>query len=201
MIRPAAAAEIPAIVKIHQESFPGFFLTFLGTDFLTLLYRGMLEDSEGILLIAAESGGPEGFVAGVVSQSGFYWRLLKNRKWHFAAAAARSALRRPSIMPRLWRALRRPEESRAAAADACLMSIAVAPRAEGHGLGGELVGAFCRAVLARGVRRISLTTDEVGNDRVNRFYERQGFRLARSYRTPEGRAMNEYIRDMSDRPA
>jgi ribosomal protein S18 acetylase RimI-like enzyme len=79
------------------------------------------------------------------------------------------------------------------------MSIAVAPRAEGRGLGGKLVEAFCRAVLARGVRRISLTTDRVGNDRVNRFYEKQGFRLVRSYRTPEGRAMNEYIRDVSDR--
>jgi ribosomal protein S18 acetylase RimI-like enzyme len=201
MIRPAAAAEIPAIVKIHQESFPGFFLTFLGTDFLTLLYRGMLEDSEGILLVAAESGDPEGFVAGVVSQTGFYGRLLKSRKWLFAAAAARSALARPSIVPRLWRALRRPQESRAAAADACLMSIAVAPRAEGRGLGGELVEAFCRVVLARGVRRISLTTDRVGNDRVNRFYEKQGFRLVRSYRTPEGRAMNEYIRDVSGRPS
>jgi ribosomal protein S18 acetylase RimI-like enzyme len=199
MIRPAAASEIPAIVRIHRESFPAFFLTFLGGEFLTLLYRGVLEDPEGILLVAAEPGGPEGFVAGVLSQSDFYRRLLQRRKWLFAAAALRSALKRPSIVPRLWRALRRPAESRAAAADACLMSLAVAPRAEGRGLGAQLVDALCQTVSARGVTRISLTTDRTGNDRVTRFYEKQGFRLTRFYQTPEGRAMNEYVREVGER--
>lgn len=198
MIRQAAAAEIPAIVGIHRESFPTFFLTFLGAEFLTLFYRGVLEDPEGILLVAAEPGGPEGFVAGVLSQSGFYGRLLRRRKWLFAAAALRSVLKRPSIVPRLWRALRRPAESRAAAADACLMSLAVVPRAEGRSVGAQLVDAFCRTVSSRGVTRISLTTDRTGNDRVNRFYESRGFRLARSYRTPEGRAMNEYVREVGE---
>jgi ribosomal protein S18 acetylase RimI-like enzyme len=199
MIRPATAAEIPAIVRIHWESFPAFFLTFLGAEFLTLFYRAVLEDPEGILLVAAEPGDPVGFVAGVLSQSNFYRRLLERRKWSFAAAALGSVLKRPSIVPRLWRALRRPAESRAAAADACLMSLAVSPRAERRGLGGQLVDAFCQTASMRGVTRISLTTDQAGNDRVNRFYERQGFRLARLFQTPEGRAMNEYVREVGER--
>lgn len=193
MIRKAIPADIPDIVRIHMESFPGFFLTFLGAGFLTLFYRGVLEDPEGVLLVAEGAGGPEAFVAGVLHQSGFYRRLLERRKWSFAAAALKSVLRRPAVAPRLMRALRRPEESREAAAEACLMSLSVGPEAQGRGLGRQLVAAFCQEAQGRGSGRISLTTDRDDNARVNRFYESCGFRVARSYETLERRAMNEYL--------
>ena len=39
---------------------------------------------------------------------------------------------------------------------------------------------------------INLETDACGNDAANKFYIKNGFRLARSYVTAEGRKMNEY---------
>ena len=39
---------------------------------------------------------------------------------------------------------------------------------------------------------INLETDAENNDAVNRFYVKNGFELARSYFSPEGREMNEY---------
>ena len=39
---------------------------------------------------------------------------------------------------------------------------------------------------------INLETDAVNNDGVNRFYRMNGFKLARSYFSSEGRKMNEY---------
>jgi GNAT superfamily N-acetyltransferase len=176
-----------------MESFPGFFLTFLGAGFLTLFYRAVLDDTQGILLVADSGVGPTAFVAGVLEQSGFYGRLRERRKWAFAAAALRSLLRRPSIAPRLLRALHRPEESREASERACLMSLGVSPEAQGGGLGRDLVAAFAGVAGGMGVDRFSLTTDRDGNDRVNRFYESCGFHLARSYCTPEGRWLNEFV--------
>ena len=39
---------------------------------------------------------------------------------------------------------------------------------------------------------ITLETDAVDNEEVNRFYQKNGFTLARTYETREGRKMNEY---------
>jgi len=180
-------------VAIHLESFPGFFLTFLGQDFLALLYQNIHRDPDGIVLVAAGDGKIEGFVAGVTRQAGFYRRLVEKHKWAFAGATLGAVLRRPAILPRVFRALRRSEDAQQASAEACLMSIAVRPECQGRGIGRELVEAFCRELSGRGIRAVCLTTDRDHNDGVNRFYQRLGFTVGRSYVTPEGRHMNEYV--------
>ncbi|HEX2059303.1 MAG TPA: GNAT family N-acetyltransferase, partial [Thermoanaerobaculia bacterium] len=138
-----------------------------------------------------------GLAAGTTTQSGFYRSLLRRRVFAFAFAALPAALRRPVILPRLLRALRRPAESASASAAASLMSLAVDPRAEGQGIGARLVEAFCDELRKRGSDAVCLTTDAVGNDAVNRFYQRRGFRVARQITTAEGRVLNEYVRGLS----
>jgi GNAT superfamily N-acetyltransferase len=81
------------------------------------------------------------------------------------------------------------------------MSIAVRPGAAGKGTGRELVAAFGAAMAGRGVKEYSLTTDRDDNDRVNQFYLKLGFRLAGTFVTPEGRAMNEYVMTLGGRNA
>ena len=193
IVRAAGERDVDAVVQIHLRSFPGFFLTFLGPSFLALLYSEMLASEEGILLVAEVDGSLAGFVAGVTRQSGFYGRLLERRKWKFARAALGALTRKPSIAGRLLRALRKQEEGSASCAEACLMSIAVSPDASGRGVGAILVGAFCDELRTRSVSRFCLTTDREENDAVNAFYEKLGFRLARTFTTPEGRVMNEYL--------
>ena len=39
---------------------------------------------------------------------------------------------------------------------------------------------------------INLETDALNNDSVNRFYQKNGFVLSKTYVTDEGREMNEY---------
>jgi GNAT superfamily N-acetyltransferase len=194
-LRPMSPIHIDEVVKVHLASFPGYFLSFLGPSFLRLFYEGILDDPGGIaLVVTSPAGRIEGFAAGVLQQAGFYSRLIRKRIWTFAAASLTSLMRRPSIMPRLLRALRRPAESTEAAADACLMSIAVRPDAESMGLGGRLIEGFCLEVSRRGAPGLCLTTDQHKNERANRFYRRWGFRIHRTYVTPEGRTMNEYVR-------
>jgi ribosomal protein S18 acetylase RimI-like enzyme len=186
-------SDVSEVVTTHLESFPGFFLSFLGSRFLTLLYRGVLADAQGISLVACSNNRVDGFVVGVVEQRGFYRNLIRKQWWKFGFAAIGAVLRRPMIIPRLLRALKQPESVGECCAAACLMSIAVHPRAEGRGLGRTLVEAFSAEARRRGLKAYCLTTDRDGNDRVNRFYQRLGFRLGRTYVTPEGRATNEYV--------
>lgn len=76
------------------------------------------------------------------------------------------------------------------------MSVAVDPSYQGHGIGSALVEAFCEELCIRGVSQVCLTTDSVGNESVNRFYQAAGFALGRQHVTPEGRQMNEYVRSL-----
>ena len=197
-VRRMAGADLEAVVDTHLRSFPNFFLTFLGRGFLRLLYEALARDPEAIVVVAEVDGAVQGFAAGVERQAGFYSRLIETRRWAFAREAAAALLRRPGIAPRLLRALRRPSEAGAAAAEACLMSIAVRPDAGGGGLGVRLMGEFSRELKARGARAFCLTTDRDGNERVNSFYRKGGGRLSRSFVTAEGRAMNEYVFDLEE---
>jgi ribosomal protein S18 acetylase RimI-like enzyme len=197
-IRDMRPADIPAVVEIHLESFSGFFLSFLGPRVLQRLYEGIRDDPRGLVLVSESAVGIDGFVAGVTDQSDFYRRLIKKRALRFALASLGAVIRRPLIIPRLFRALGQSRLSERSAAKASLMSIAVRPGASGKGAGQDLVSAFSAALAARGVREYCLTTDRDDNDRVNRFYMRMGFRLVGTFMTPEGRAMNEYIMALGD---
>jgi ribosomal protein S18 acetylase RimI-like enzyme len=190
--------DLRQVVDVHLKSFPGFFLSFLGPRFLTLFYKSLQSDPDGVVLVAYSNSLIEGFVAGVMHQSGFYHRLVKRQKWSFATAAFGAFLRSPSIAPRLIRALRRPVEAVSAPADACLMSIAVRPESAGKGIGKWLVEAFCKELANRGATAVCLTTDRDKNDQVNQFYQRLGFQLSQTFVTPEGRAMNEYFISLAE---
>lgn len=197
MIRTAAPSDVSDIVAVHLQSFPGFFLTFLGDRFLQVLYDKTLALPEAIGFIGEEDGGSAaGFVIGVTSQASLYRTLLVRHWVAFAVASFGPMLRRPSIVPRLIRALRRPEEAQQSVADCLLMSIAVRPELQGQHVGGQLVDAFLGEARQRGARAVSLTTDRDGNESVNRFYQGRGFKLARSFATAEGRWMNEYVIDL-----
>jgi glycosyltransferase involved in cell wall biosynthesis/ribosomal protein S18 acetylase RimI-like enzyme len=192
-VRPVSSDEISQVVEIHLRSFPGFFLTFLGRDFLELLYKSIYEDSKGIILVAASDICVRGFVAGVTNQKCFYQSLIARRKWRFAFSALKALIKRPAILFRLVRALHRPTEANKATGEACLMSIAVHTDYVSKGIGQQLVKAFCEELSQRGSPSVCLTTDQVKNEPVNRFYQRLGFQLSNTFITPEGRAMNEYL--------
>lgn len=196
-IRPAQAEDSALMVQVHVESFPGFFLTFLGPKFLTVLYRRTLEQPDSINLVAVSGDARViGFAVGVMSQGQFYRRLIRKHLLSFGWASLGAVLRRPSILPRLLRAFNRPGEAKVRSSDCLLMSLAVHPAAQGTGAGSGLVRAFLAEAGRRGARAVSLATDRAGNEGVKRFYESVGFKLDQTYVTAEGRPMNEYIAEL-----
>lgn len=196
-IRPMSANDISDVVRTHLDSFPGFFLTFLGPGFLRVLYSELLRTSDHVALVAEdEKGRLLGFVVGVADQQKFYSRLARRRWWAFALASAGAVLRNPRIVPRLIRALGNPSRSGGAATRALLMSLAVSPRASGRGIGSRITTLFLAEMKRRGVRAVGLTTDAFDNEKANRFYLGLGFTLTQSHSTPEGRLMNEFVKEL-----
>ena len=201
MIEPLLATDVPQVVRLHISSFPGFFLSFLGPRFLRLYYESIADYSQALGLVyrLEEPGQPiVGFVCGTLGPARFYSYLIRTRLLRFALAAAGAALRKPSIVPRLVRALTYPSQTTSAHDSATLTSIAVDPEVQQRGVGSALMKAFLEAMRARGVRSVYLTTDRDHNQPVNDFYRRHGFRIHQQYVTPEGRAMNEYLIELAE---
>lgn len=194
-LRTAEAADIKSIVSVHIISFPGFFLTFLGPQFLKELYLGIMNDNYGILLVAEKEGDTVGFVAGSVAPNGFYRRLLQKRWWRFALPVISAALKKPSVIQRFLRVAKNVffTNGQSHESSALLMSIAVLPKIQRSGAGGLLVKAFCTACEKQGVSIVSLTTDKFENDSVNLFYRTHGFSMAKEITTDENRVMNKYV--------
>jgi ribosomal protein S18 acetylase RimI-like enzyme len=193
MIRKMREYDVPNVVKVHLGGFRGFFLSFLGQPFLQELYKGAVIDHSGINFVAEKEGVICGFVMGTTQPSGFYKALIKNRWWRFALSSVLPVLKRPTIIPRLFRALSMPEKVNKQDGCGTLMSIAVPPEMKGKGVGRALINAFLKEAAERGLRQVSLLSDRDNNDDVNAFYKGLGFKCERQFTTPEGRGMNEYV--------
>ncbi|TRZ52744.1 GNAT family N-acetyltransferase [bacterium] len=195
-IRAMNINDVNAVVKVHLSSFQGFFLTFLGRQFLSELYAGIVADSTGIAFVYREEARVLGFVAGTSHPAGFYSRLLHRRWWRFASASLIPILKNPLIIPRLLRAIRKPQDVSNQPDTGTLMSVAVSPEAQSRGLGQALVKAFLEEAADRGLKHVDLTTDKHNNDSVNQFYQHMRFRCSRTFVTSEGREMNEFVIDL-----
>ena len=183
---------ITRLSKLHMSAFPNFFLTQLGLPFLRTLYRGYMEDENSGMLVAEINGKLVGFLAYSNEYSRFYKGLLKRHLIRFAFCSMLVAIRHPSFIKRLLGAFKKSDEVKKKEAYVELASICVNPRIESKGVGSKLINKLKEITDFSEYEYINLETDACDNDAVNQFYIKNGFQLARSYMTTEGRKMNEY---------
>lgn len=183
---------VDEVVEIHMETFPGFFLTFLGKGFLRQLYKGFIEHTKSDLILAVEDKKVIGFCAFSEDLSGFYKYLIKKRLVYFAWYAIGAFFRKPKILFRLLRAFTYSSESKRDVSYIELSSIGVLPVEKNKGVGGALIKFMYELIDKEKFEYIKLETDRDNNEGANCFYKKCGFELAHSYETPEGRGMNEY---------
>lgn len=200
-IRPAKPSDLSAVARVHVSAFRGFFLTELGPRFLRAYYATILGYARGILLVAVIEGHVIGFVAGFVDPVQFYRRMAK-RKRQFLLPVAWGVLRNPRLLCRVAGGSRRvmrahlPQDWPGEVA--CeLSSIAVDPSVSSRGVGQQLVARFLQCASEQDAKGVFLTTDAVGNDHVNGFYVRCGFRLQRLLHADGDRPMNQYVLELS----
>jgi ribosomal protein S18 acetylase RimI-like enzyme len=189
-VRSMTRNDLEGVVSIHLAAFPSFFLTFLGPRFLRLFYGSVM--TGGIALVVTIDDRVAGFVVGMLDSRSFYRRLLLTRFVHVAIAILPVVLRHPSTLLRVAR--RGVGRAFQPSPGAELMSLAVHPREQHHGLGRALVDAFVARVREAGEEHLWLITDAADNAAVKKFYETLGFTARRAFTNSEGRALVEYAR-------
>jgi hypothetical protein len=71
--------DVKNITILHQIAFKNFFLTSLGSDFLTKFYASIFRSKDGIAIGAFDNSNElVGFAIGAKTKKGFYKSLLKN---------------------------------------------------------------------------------------------------------------------------
>lgn len=183
---------IQMIAQLHKRAFSTFFLTQLGVPFLTTLYTGYMEDENSGIIVAEDKGRIIGFIAYSKDYSRFYKSLIKNHLMKFALCSLGAAVRHPSFIKRLLGAFKKSDSVVKAEKYVELSSICVDPRIESKGLGSKLVDYLKGIVDFNTYAYINLETDAEDNEGANHFYAKNGFKLARTFTTAEGRNMNEY---------
>lgn len=183
---------ILTIAQLHKRAFPSFFLTQLGTPFLTTLYTGYMEDKDSGIIVAENKGRIIGFIAYSKDYSRFYKGLMKNHLLKFAFCSLGAAVRHPSFIKRLLGAFKKSDSVVKEEKYVELSSICVDPRIESRGLGSKLIDYLKGIVDFNTYAYINLETDAEDNEGANHFYVKNGFRLTRIFTTAEGRKMNEY---------
>lgn len=180
------------VVKIHLDTFKGFFLTFLGKGFLRLLYKSYVTHNESDLIIAVENDEVVGFVAYSGDSSGLYKYMVKTKLIAFAWYSLGAFIRKPKVFMRLLRAFNKKDEVKREEKYIELASIGVLPKYKSQGIGSTLINELKEKTNYNKYAYINLETDTENNDVANYFYKKNGFVLYRTYETREGRKMNEY---------
>lgn len=208
-------ADLDAVVEIHQAVFSDYPSTRLGPKFLRIFYRELGRSSGCVSFVhRSADGGVDGFVCGITHYRTFYADLVRRNPLSLSAALIARAIRYPALVggiaKRALAVLRilKPGRARLAAPrkpaldflqgarSAQLLSIAVAPRARGTGVGHQLVESLAADFQRRGYRYCLLDTDS-DNASANALFLRTGFRLATSYSLfDKTRVGNMYVRDL-----
>ncbi len=194
LIKKITFSDLDAIVLIHIEAFPNFFLTSLGSSFLNCYYRSLIKSSDGIGLCAIEGTDIVGFCAGTVKSKGFHKRLLLNNIYFFTLQFFKLIFLQPKALVRLFFNMEKVPLLDISGDIAELTSIGVKPSAKGTGVGEKLLVEFEKAVEVSGSKIITLTTDFYYNENVLRFYSKNGYTVHSDFITYPNRRMYKLIK-------
>lgn len=197
-IRPAAQSDVPAIVAIHQSAFKDFFLTSLGSRFLTTYYSCFIKSGETVALCAEEDGFLLGFSAATSVSKGFNGRLIKSNAVRFAVLAFKMLFTNPAALVRLVKNFTKKSDEVEDAEDyGELFSIGVSADSQGKGVGKRLINTtesmMCK--LNGGAKRLSLTTDYYNNESAIGFYKSCGYKVLYEFTAYPNRRMLRMIKD------
>jgi GNAT superfamily N-acetyltransferase len=172
-----------AIANLHVKSFDSFFLTSLGSQFLKVFYRAIINDSNGIAIGIFEE-----------KQLVAFSNILKSSVFSLLFAAFPQLILDPRKIFRLIQSFTsHPTEDPHIADSASLLSICVDPSMGNKGYGKKILAAFEERVFLSATT-ISLTTDAENNDAVNRFYIANGYVLFNEF-LQSTRRMNLYYKN------
>lgn len=216
VIVPLDSSHAAEAARLHIAGQPGTFLTSLGPDVLTVLYRVLPQTQAGFGFAAIENSttvetSPEmaGFVSATTSVGGLFLQLGTRHITRFLPSLAARYARQPFLAVRSVQTLLYPlmvgdsgsdsdsdSESGGQEQVVELLSIMVQPALRGQGIGALLLKALTDACLERRIGLLDVTVD-ANNDGARRFYERHQFTVYKSFML-YGREMCQYRRTIEE---
>ena len=187
--------DLEKIVDIHVRSFPKFFLTELGENFLHLYYKTAIE-TQGSITRVLENKKSEivGFAVGYIEPRIFY-KNLKRKRIKSLILLIKSIAKKPRLIPRIIKNTKRVI-SNSNNEDSYVELASIAAHPTGKGYGKELIKDFIHNARKKGGKSIQLTTDNLDNNKTQEFYERNGFREG-DLKEQSGRIMRTYILELN----
>ncbi len=142
-IREIQSRDVDTIMVLHLETFPGFFLSFLGSTFLKCYYACFVKSSETVSVCAEEDGKMLGFDVSTKIPNGFNGRLIKQNMVQFGGLAMKLLLTSPKALLKLVKNFSKTSDVVENNEDyAELFSIGVSPFAQDKGVGRTLLVAL-----------------------------------------------------------
>lgn len=195
-VRVLEVEEIKNIAALHQMAFDNFFLTSLGTKFLSEFYGSIIKSRDGVAIGAYnEKDELVGFAIGASVKKGFYKNILKNNFISLSFAAGTTLIKKPKNIIRIIKSFLATETSNDNFLNyASLLSICVNPEKKGQKIGKHLLLAF-ESKIIKCSDGITLTTDKLNNDYVNNFYVSNNYILTDHF-NQGNREMNFYVKKL-----
>jgi len=174
--------------RLHILGQPGTFLTSLGPEVLTALYRVLPMSEHGFGLAAVASPRPAsliGFVSATSSIGALFAEMGTRRVRTFLPPLARRFVRQPALLARAVQTVFYPllhgTADPSAPPSGELLSIMVEPAQRGRGVGSLLMTALQAECQRRAIRSLDVTVDAANAD-AQRFYVAHGFVFVRAFR-------------------
>lgn len=187
--------------RLHILGQPGAFLTSLGADVLTVLYRTLPQAPVGFGFAAIDPAHPQrllGFVSATTSVGALFVEMGTRRLPAFLPSLLRRFAADPSLAVRALQTVLYPflhSTPSGAMPPAELLSIMVEPEQRSAGVGALLVTALLAECERRGLAALDVTVD-AANAGAQRFYVRHGFVYADTFML-YGRTMHRYQAHLS----
>ncbi len=188
--------------RLHILGQPGTFLTSLGPEVLTVLYRTLPASHHAFGFAAIDPQRPAsliGFVSATTSTGALFAELGTQRFRAFLPPLVRRFARRPALITRAAQTALYPflhaAPPGAGPPPAELLSIMVEPAQRGRGIGSLLVAALQAECRRRAIGALDVTVD-AANAGAQRFYTAHGFGYADTF-TLYGRSMSLFRAELT----
>ncbi|MDA9912301.1 GNAT family N-acetyltransferase [Planktomarina temperata] len=178
-VRTASVNDVPKMVRLHLEVFSGYFLSKLGSRFLSAYYKLAIEYDDSCCLIATDKDGELiGLAVGVINSRKFYQQMMW--KWYiFMIPTIYGLLINPDLIARTLVNIKRVKNlslnNKQTSIAMELTSIAVSTH--NRGTGTVLMHNFKKETYKKEINKIKLYTDYDDNWNVIQFYKKHQFRI------------------------
>jgi len=195
-IKKVLISEVKNVVRIHEKSFKGFFLTTLGSGFLKSYYTILLKDKGTTFVGCYIDHELAGFCSVANHSNGYNKRLIKSNIFHFIVIGLKLVMSKPASIIRLNKNLDK-KSSISDRGEYCeVVSIAVAENFQGKGLGGEMLFFIEKKLKKEKYNKLSLTTDFYNNGPALVFYKKNGYKILSDFYTYPKRKMYRFIKNL-----